>query len=375
MDDHRGNTWQANHVPPLTLTGFPMRRIPLLAFICCLATVAAATRASAQTDIPSTIQHGGATRSYIVRLPPGFSADQSRPLVMALHPAFSSAAQFKQSAGWDAVSDVEGLVVVYPNGGNPTGTSGSFTWNDWEFNGGAPDDVGFLAALIARIHAVYGTDPCRTYMTGFSNGAMMTNTFVAIHADKVAAIAPVSGGWITAYAGNESELSPSGPVPAWIWRGSNETFVTGVGANARSRTQQDQEQLAFWVQHNAATLVETTSEVLNYGVPRTYVTGIYAGNAPVRFTEVQGTGHVYQPGAADLIWNRFFSQIESGSGPCAPCATDINRDGATDGIDLGMLLGAWGTPSAAADFDGDGTVNGDDLGILLAAWGQCSTAG
>jgi hypothetical protein len=96
-------------------------------------------------------------------------------------------------------------------------------------------------------------------------------------------------------------------------------------------------------------------------------TGIYAGNAPVRFTEVQGTGHVYQPGAADLIWNRFFSQIESGSGPYAPCATDINGDGATDGIDLGMLLGAWGTPSTAADFDGDGTVNGDDLGILLAA--------
>ena len=349
-----------------------MRRIPLLAFICCLATVAAATRASAQTDIPSTVQHGGATRSYIVRLPPGFSPSGRHPLVLALHPAFSSGASFQASSGWDAVSNARGVVVVYPNGGNTAGTQGNFTWNSWDFTGQSPNDVSFLAALIARVHSDHGTDPCRTYMTGFSNGAMMTNTFVAIHADKVAAIAPVSGGWITAYGGNESELSPSGPVPAWIWRGGNETFVTGVGANARSRTQQDPEQLAFWTEHNAATLMETTSEVLNYGVPRTYVTGIYAGNAPVRFTEVQGTGHVYQPGAADLIWNRFFSQIESGSGPCA---TDINRDGATDGIDLGVLLGAWGTTSTAADFDGDGTVNGDDLGILLAAWGQCPAAG
>ena len=375
MDDHRGNTWQTNHVPPLTLTGFPMRRIPLLAFICCLATVAAATRASAQTDIPSTIQHGGATRSYIVRLPPGFSPSGRHPLVLALHPAFSSGASFQASSGWDAVSNARGVVVVYPNGGNIAGTQGNFTWNSWDFTGQSPNDVSFLAALIARVHSDHGTDPCRTYMTGFSNGAMMANSFVAVHAGLVAAIAPVSGGWITAYSGDASVLDPAGPVPVWTWRGGNENFVTGVGANARPRSQQDQEQRAFWVAHNAATPVETRSEQLTYGSTRTYVTNIFDGDARVWFTEVQGTSHVYQPGAADLIWNRFFSQIESGSGPCAPCATDINGDGATDGIDLGVLLGAWGTPSAAADFDGDGTVNGDDLGILLAAWGQCPTAG
>jgi poly(3-hydroxybutyrate) depolymerase len=36
-------------------------------------------------------------------------------------------------------------------------------------------------------------------MTGFSNGAMMTKSFAAYRPDLVAAIAPVSGGWITAY--------------------------------------------------------------------------------------------------------------------------------------------------------------------------------
>ncbi|MFM7261946.1 MAG: hypothetical protein ACKO3W_15250, partial [bacterium] len=192
-----------------------------------------------------------------------------------------------------------------------------------------------------------------------------------LHADEVAAIAPVSGGWITAYGGSESDLAPSQPVPVWIWRGSNETFSTGVGKSARPRTQQDQEQLAFWTSHNAATLVETQTEQLNYGITRTYVTAIHEGDAPVRFTEVQGTGHVYQPGAADLIWSRFFSQIVSGSGGCAPCPTDINRDGTTSGIDLGILLSLWGTPSATADLDGDGIVAGADLATLLAAWGPC----
>lgn len=50
-------------------------------------------------------------------------------------------------------------------------------------------------------------------------------------------------------------------------------------------------------------------------------------------------------------------------------AADLNCDGAVNGQDLGMLLGAWGT-SGAADLNGDGTVNGIDLGMLLGAWGN-----
>ncbi len=46
---------------------------------------------------------------------------------------------------------------------------------------------------------------------------------------------------------------------------------------------------------------------------------------------------------------------------------DLNCDGAVDGDDLGILLGAWGTPTA--DLNGDGTTDGNDLGILLGDWG------
>ena len=330
-----------------------------------------APSALAQTDVNATMQHGGVTRSYIVRLPPGFSAGQQAPLVVALHPAFSSGANLKATSGWDAVSDANGVVIVYPNGGLPSGTGGNFAWNSWEFTGAAPDDVSFLDALIARVQTDFGTDACRTYMTGFSSGAMMANSFVAVHADKVAAIAPVSGGWITAYGGSETELTPAQPVPVWTWRGSNETFVTGVGKSSRSRTQQDEEQLAFWLDHNNATLVSTVTETLNYGVPRTYITKLHDGDAPVWFTEVQGTGHVYQPGAADLIWTRFFSEIVAQSPKCAPCPADIDRNGAVDGGDMALVLGAWGTTNAAADLNGNGFVGAGDFSILLAAWGAC----
>ena len=39
-----------------------------------------------------------------------------------------------------------------------------------------------------------------------------------------------------------------------------------------------------------------------------------------------------------------------------------------NGIDLGLLLAAWGTTDATADLDGDLIVNGPDLGLLLADW-------
>jgi hypothetical protein len=51
------------------------------------------------------------------------------------------------------------------------------------------------------------------------------------------------------------------------------------------------------------------------------------------------------------------------------CPADFNQDEVTDGIDLGILLAAWGTP--ARDITGDGTTDGVDLGILLAMWGAC----
>ena len=52
-----------------------------------------------------------------------------------------------------------------------------------------------------------------------------------------------------------------------------------------------------------------------------------------------------------------------------PCPSDINNDGAVDGIDLAFVLGNWGL--AAGDLDGDGTTSGSDLALLLGSWGKC----
>ncbi|MFM8643597.1 MAG: dockerin type I domain-containing protein, partial [Phycisphaerales bacterium] len=58
------------------------------------------------------------------------------------------------------------------------------------------------------------------------------------------------------------------------------------------------------------------------------------------------------------------------------CLGDVSLDGSVDGIDLGLLLAAWGavTPSGASqrsDIARDGNVDGVDLGQLLSRWGVC----
>jgi hypothetical protein len=54
-----------------------------------------------------------------------------------------------------------------------------------------------------------------------------------------------------------------------------------------------------------------------------------------------------------------------------PCPADLNGDNVVNGLDLGLVLAAWGTPKQ--DITGDSVTDGTDLGILLASWGACVT--
>jgi hypothetical protein len=47
---------------------------------------------------------------------------------------------------------------------------------------------------------------------------------------------------------------------------------------------------------------------------------------------------------------------------------DISGDAIVDGVDLGMLLAAWGSTGHGADLDLSGAVDGADLSFLLANW-------
>jgi hypothetical protein len=53
--------------------------------------------------------------------------------------------------------------------------------------------------------------------------------------------------------------------------------------------------------------------------------------------------------------------------PCIPVG-DFNHDGTVGGVDLGMLVGAWGQADPLFDLDRNEIVAGGDLAILLSSW-------
>ena len=57
-------------------------------------------------------------------------------------------------------------------------------------------------------------------------------------------------------------------------------------------------------------------------------------------------------------------------GTTPSCPADIDGDGVVGGLDLTVVLGAWGS-SGSGDIDGDGIVGGLDLTFVLGAWGPC----
>jgi polyhydroxybutyrate depolymerase len=148
-------------------------------------------------------------------------------LVVVLHGMGTSGAVIEQRTNrtFDTLADREGLVVVYPNAMGEQWEDG---WSDGPFErNDAMDDVMFLSALIDSLTAEYDIDPKRVYMTGFSNGAAMAYRFACEQANKVAAVAPVSGGMPRAVA----ERCRNGrPVPILVMHGTKDSIVPFVGA-------------------------------------------------------------------------------------------------------------------------------------------------
>jgi hypothetical protein len=63
------------------------------------------------------------------------------------------------------------------------------------------------------------------------------------------------------------------------------------------------------------------------------------------------------------------ADLDSKADRCERAHGDLNLNGDVDGLDLAILLAAWGTQNSNADIDLSGLVDGSDLASLLASWG------
>lgn len=203
--------------------------------------------------------------------------------------------------GWVQRAEQHKFLLVVPNASNATGdTHGSQqNWNDLRRSAdsqSAADDVAFLNALLDRVEAEYATDVRRVYVTGVSNGGLMTYRLLIESPGRFAAAAA----FVANIPVDPTRLRPpTHPVPLLIWSGTDDRLMKFAGGEIpgqRGMMRSTPENVAWWVMTNQADSAEAQSKMLpdisNDGcrVRRTFYPALSNG-APVLFYLAEGGGH------------------------------------------------------------------------------------
>ena len=159
---------------------------------------------------PATLAVGGATRSYTLRLPAGYTGDRAWPLVLALHPNGGSGVGY-----WDGTGGARPLrallkdkaVLVLPVA-RPAG--GGFDWR-----GDLPADIAYFAALLDRLEGKLCVDTGHVFAMGFSGGASFAGVLGCVRSD-IRAIA--TAGAVTYFDAKTCVGTPA----AWVAIGQGE---------------------------------------------------------------------------------------------------------------------------------------------------------
>jgi polyhydroxybutyrate depolymerase len=129
------------------------------------------------------IPHGGRTRIFHLFVPPGKQG--ALPIIFSFHGGGGEGLNMDEIIRLTPVAAREGFLVVYPEGIDKG-------WND-----GRPeknpeiDDVGFFDAMLAEIPKHHPLDSSRIFVTGMSNGGLMSFRLACERSSVIAGFAPV----------------------------------------------------------------------------------------------------------------------------------------------------------------------------------------
>ena len=254
-----------------------------------------------------TMTWDGREREVVLFVPSTWEAGQHLPLVLALHGGGSHGEGMEKFGGFNRLGEEKGFLVAYPSGVDNQ-------WNDGrndpisEAHAQKIDDVGFLDALTDKLVADYGVDATRIYVTGISNGGMMTHRLACERADRYAAFAPVATNMPT---DTSTTCAPTAPAPMILMNGTDDPLVPyGGGAvtvlgKERGTVIGTDAVVAFYLERNGCAAAPTTQRTLDADpddetsvqVSR-YEDG--CPDAPVHLYKVVGGGHTW-PGGAQYL--------------------------------------------------------------------------
>jgi poly(3-hydroxybutyrate) depolymerase len=216
----------------------------------------------------------------------------TRPAVLVLHGGMGSAQDMRAKSGFDAVARANGFMVVYAEGTDFGGDR--HAWNTGYLlrrQVQDADDIAYFDTLIDKLIRDHGADQTRVYMTGGSNGGMMTFVYAVARPQKLAAIAPVVASMFT------FDTVPAVPVPILIINGAKDEEVPLEGGMSRNRIVKRAQEapykplkdvVQFWVRANKS-LPEP--KVASVGTVTTTTHDAGPGGAVTEFMVDSAGGH------------------------------------------------------------------------------------
>jgi polyhydroxybutyrate depolymerase len=167
----------------------------------------------------------GEQRSYRLYLPPTLKSAPV-PVVVALHGAVQTAAEFETDFGMNRIARRERFAVAYPEGINRV-------WDDARppimrlgYVVQPGDDVAFITALVRQLIREGIADPTRIYLAGLSMGGFMTARLACERSELFAAIAMMAATVPEQY---RTTCKPRRTLPGLMMHGTFDTIIPWFG--------------------------------------------------------------------------------------------------------------------------------------------------
>jgi poly(hydroxyalkanoate) depolymerase family esterase len=315
-------------------------------------------------------------------------------VLVAVHYCTGSGPAFYSGTEFASLADRYGFIVVYPSATRDgacfdVSSPGALTHD------GTSDPVG-IVSMVRWVQQQYHTDPARTYVTGASSGAMMTNVLLGDYPDVFAAGAAFMGvpfacfattdgsSWNSACAnGQISKTAPQwgdlarGAYPGYtgarprmqLWHGTADTTL--YYANFAEEIKQWTNVLGV-----SATPVLTDTPQSGWTRTRYGSTGV---RPPVEAISVAGVGHSLPLAGMAAMAIAFFGLDSSVTPPTTPPTSPPTSPPATGSgaCSVADTVSAWNTgltSQITVTNTGNSTINGWSLVFTLPA-GQTITSG
>jgi polyhydroxybutyrate depolymerase len=202
------------------------------------------------------IKIGDFNRSYYIRYPLNHDSQSSFPLVIVLHGGDrKNGDETAERTGFAELADKGNYIAVFPNGFKGK-------WHDGRLpkRGKAKyiekqeNDILFISELIDYLIKFEQVDSERVYMTGTSNGGMMTMRMACEASEKIAAVAPIIANMPIEIV---DQCKPKSKLSFLLMNGTEDPLIPWEGGEikavfkSRGKVLSTKKSFDFWLKHNA----------------------------------------------------------------------------------------------------------------------------